>query len=245
MAVVNILKYGLIFSIIFLGSACFERDPNLALAPVSSGSANERPFYVVKKGDTLFSIAWQFDKDYKQLAYYNHISEHAKLQPGQRLNLISSRQLKPGPKVIKAKKSITPLPKNTTKPRRKPIRYSKYWYWPAKGRLLNKFSLVKHQKGIDIMGNVGSPVVASQAGVVAYSGNGLRGYGNLVILRHARNYLSAYAFNRKIFVKEGQQVKAKQKIAEMGKRSSGKGILHFEIRLRGKPVNPLNYLLRH
>jgi lipoprotein NlpD len=114
------------------------------------------------------------------------------------------------------------------------------WIWPAKGKLLDGFS--EATKGLDIAGKPGQPVAAAAAGKVVYSGAGLRGYGKLVIIKHNNTYLSAYAHNDKIFVKEGQTVTKGQKIAEMGSTDTDLVKLHFEIRKNGKPVDPLKHL---
>jgi lipoprotein NlpD len=116
------------------------------------------------------------------------------------------------------------------------------WMWPANGKLVTGFSDTANLKGIDIAGREGQPVAASAAGKVVYAGTGLRGYGKLVIIKHNATYLSAYAHNREILVKEGQQVAKGQKIAEMGNTDSDQVKLHFEIRRQGKPVDPLKYL---
>jgi lipoprotein NlpD len=116
------------------------------------------------------------------------------------------------------------------------------WIWPANGKLVTGFSDSANLKGIDIAGKEGQPVMASAAGKVVYAGTGLRGYGKLVIIKHNATYLSAYAHNREILVKEGQQVTKGQKIAEMGSTDSDQVKLHFEIRRQGKPVDPLKYL---
>ncbi len=116
------------------------------------------------------------------------------------------------------------------------------WMWPANGKLVTGFSDTANLKGIDIAGKEGQPVAASAAGKVVYAGTGLRGYGKLVIIKHNATYLSAYAHNREILVKEGQQVAKGQKIAEMGNTDSDQVKLHFEIRRQGKPVDPLKYL---
>jgi len=116
------------------------------------------------------------------------------------------------------------------------------WMWPASGKLVTGFSDTANLKGIDIAGKEGQPVAASAAGKVVYAGTGLRGYGKLVIIKHNATYLSAYAHNREILVKEGQQVAKGQKIAEMGNTDSDQVKLHFEIRRQGKPVDPLKYL---
>ncbi len=116
------------------------------------------------------------------------------------------------------------------------------WMWPATGRIVTGFSDTANVKGIDIAGKAGQPVVASAPGKVVYAGSGLRGYGKLIIIKHSKNYLSAYAHNRDIMVKEGQQVTRGQKIAEMGDSDSDQVKLHFEIRRLGKPMDPLKYL---
>lgn len=114
------------------------------------------------------------------------------------------------------------------------------WVWPAEGKVVGNFDSGK--KGIDIAGKIGQPVIAAGAGKVMYAGSGIRGYGNLVIVKHTNNLLSAYAHNKTILVKEGQSVTKGQKIAEMGNSDSDSVKLHFEIRQQGKPVDPSKYL---
>ena len=116
------------------------------------------------------------------------------------------------------------------------------WVWPARGKLVTGFSDTANLKGIDIAGQAGAPVIASAGGKVVYAGAGLRGYGKLVIIKHNNKFLSAYAHNREIMVKEGQQVTRGQKIAEMGSTDADQTKLHFEIRRLGKPMDPLKYL---
>jgi lipoprotein NlpD len=116
------------------------------------------------------------------------------------------------------------------------------WVWPATGKVIAGFSDTANLKGIDIAGKSGQPVVASAAGRVVYAGTGLRGYGKLIIVKHNNTYLSAYAHNRDILVKEGQQVGKGQKISEMGDTDADQVKLHFEIRRLGKPVDPAKYL---
>jgi lipoprotein NlpD len=116
------------------------------------------------------------------------------------------------------------------------------WLWPTSGKLVTGFSDTANLKGIDIAGKAGQPIFASAAGKVVYAGTGLRGYGKLVIVKHNNTYLSAYAHNKDLLVKEGQQVTRGQKIAEMGNTDSDEVKLHFEIRKLGKPVDPLKYL---
>ncbi|HEV3240438.1 MAG TPA: peptidoglycan DD-metalloendopeptidase family protein [Casimicrobiaceae bacterium] len=116
------------------------------------------------------------------------------------------------------------------------------WIWPATGKVVAGFSESANLKGIDIAGKAGQPVLASAAGKVVYAGTGLRGYGKLIIVKHNNTFLSAYAHNREIAVKEGQQVAKGQKIAEMGDTDAEQVMLHFEIRRLGKPVDPAKFL---
>lgn len=116
------------------------------------------------------------------------------------------------------------------------------WGMPAQGKLVGTFSESENRKGIDIAGKLGQPIYASAAGKVVYSGSGLRGYGKLLIIKHNKTYLSAYAHNDKLLVKEGETVTRGEKIAEMGKTDSDRVELHFEVRRLGKPVDPANYL---
>lgn len=116
------------------------------------------------------------------------------------------------------------------------------WSWPVNGKVLTSFNDAASAKGIDIGGNQGQPVLASAPGKVVYSGSSLRGYGKLVIIKHNKTYLSAYAHNHQILVKEGQEVAKGQKIAEMGSTDTDRVKLHFEIRKLGKPVDPAKYL---
>lgn len=117
------------------------------------------------------------------------------------------------------------------------------WRWPAEGKVIESFSDVQGgNKGVDIAGSRGQPVFATAAGRVVYSGNALRGYGNLIIIKHNDDYLSAYAHNDTILVRDQQEVQAGQKIATMGSSGTSSVRLHFEIRYKGKSVNPLRYL---
>lgn len=116
------------------------------------------------------------------------------------------------------------------------------WIWPARGPLLHGFNQGSNPKGVAIGGQAGEPVIASAAGKVVYSGSGLRGYGKLIIIKHSDEYLSVYAHNRVLLVKEGERVTKGQKIAEMGSSGAERVALHFEIRRLGKPVDPLKYL---
>ncbi|MBB6521451.1 peptidoglycan DD-metalloendopeptidase family protein [Pseudoteredinibacter isoporae] len=165
----------------------------------------------------------------------------------------SSKPKKPKVKTKAAPKvasGATSKPRSKTKTRAPSNKKSKTqkqagisWRWPAKGRLLARFSGPNGlNKGIDIAGNLGEPVVSAAAGRVVYAGNGLRGYGLLLIIKHNEQYLSAYAHNNKLRVKEGDIVKGGQRIADIGSSGANRMKLHFEIRKNGKSVNPLSYL---
>ena len=117
------------------------------------------------------------------------------------------------------------------------------WKWPANGRVLRGYIATNPSRnGLDIVGTEGQPIMASAGGEIVYSGNGLLGYGELIIIKHSERMLSAYAHNKVRLVKEGEQVSAGQKIAEMGRNDQNEQLLHFEIRVRGKPVDPRGYL---
>lgn len=240
--------------------------------PVLDGVANQAQNsalrdYQVQKGDTLYSIAWRFALDYNELARINHLVEPYTLHVGQQLQLKSSGDNRPSaykpprksPKpTITRQQSVKTSPKQVVqqpvaKPSTKPITIKKaatryagglYWRWPAQGIVVKGYSPKGNasNKGIDIAGRRGQSVMAAADGKVVYRGSGLRGYGRLIIIKHNAAYLSAYAHNDKLLVKEGQVVKAGQKIAEMGNSDARRIQLHFEIRKKGKPVNPLRYL---
>ena len=246
-------------------------------APVSSISnaskTYERPKidgarYKVKRGDTLFSIAFSAGMSHKLLAQNNNIKKPFTIYPGMWLNLSKK---KPPNKVVnkssvskKWHKKLDPknkakYSKTVTKPKRSAEKSSPKsnrvslnggtakkiakWIWPAKGRVVSVYSATSQgNKGIDIAGLKGSNIIASAAGKVVYAGSALKGYGNLIIIKHNDDFLSAYAHNERLFVKEKQQVRQGQLIAKMGNTESKTVQLHFEIRFRGKSVNPANYL---
>ncbi len=144
----------------------------------------------------------------------------------------------PKPETKKRPKSQTPSPVKKAEAKL-PRKFT--WTWPAKGLIVRKFSQ-KGNKGLDISGRLGQPVYAAAGGRVVYSGSGLIGYGKLIIIKHNKSHLSAYAYNNRLLVKEGDTVSGGQRIAEMGQTGAKQVKLHFEIRRDGKPVNPLRYL---
>lgn len=252
--------------------------------------------YRVQYGDTLYSIAWRYDLDFKSIASWNNIKSPFTIYPGQKITMR-------GPEIESAEKTYLFTPADRATPesepmvqapdysdpenipeappvksdekkkqavpeRRKWVKPSKKttvakiqnkpqvvskpvilpkgkisWSWPIKGKVVSTFAANNHErKGIDIKGHANQKIKAAGTGVVVYSGAGLLSYGNLIIIKHSDRYLSAYAHNKKLLVKEGTQVNKGQTIAIIGKKSNVTNLLHFEIRKNGKPVNPLVYL---
>ncbi len=284
-------------------------DPSQTVSETDGIDGKEGQRYIVKKGDTFYSIALNHGINYNELAEWNGIEDPSTIKPGQSINLsvpskqaqpslfalprqapsteidvatqssdlvpevnTATRKLKTEPKAYKLlyseeavaqlQRSVYPYPiMQTTKtapPAEKIARIEAAptpasrvsdnklnssnveWMWPATGKLLASFS--KKSKGIKISGESGQPVLASAEGKVVYSGDGLRGYGKLIIIKHSSTFLSAYAHNSKILVMEAETVEKGQKIAEMGSTDADRVNLHFEIRKHGKPVDPLKFL---
>jgi len=253
-------------------------------------SADEKDWrpevYVVQKGDTMYSIAFNYGYDYHELAELNGIKDPTLISIGQQIKLFPGRAasdmpevvevkqvenlLKEQPKLVKYNYSekalalaakvqdevspmVTTIARVDSKPKpvEKPISVASAdivkdtdlnWGMPAQGNVIARFSESANRKGIDIAGKLGQSILASAAGKVVYSGSGLRGYGKLIIIKHNSTYLSAYAHNDQILVKEGQGVTRGQKIAEMGRTDADQVKLHFEVRRLGKPVDPAKYL---
>jgi lipoprotein NlpD len=210
--------------------------------------------YTVEKGDTLFSIAWTYGWDYRELASANSITPPYIIYAGQKIDVSNPRVRRTALKSNtssrastrareKTPASVKRVVKATAEPPQIPLRTTKVWQWPTSGHVIGRFSTKKPQnKGIDIAGEKGEPIKAVAAGMVVYAGKGLRGYGNLVIIKHDTQYLSAYAHASRILVQEKEQINAGQVIAEVGSTGTDKVMLHFEIRRNGRPVNPLLYL---
>ncbi|WP_339486082.1 peptidoglycan DD-metalloendopeptidase family protein [Pseudomonas sp. EL_65y_Pfl2_R95] len=218
--------------------------------------------YLVRRGDTLYSIAFRFGWDWKELAARNGIPAPYTLRVGQPIRFDGK---KPSSVVVAKQPSVRGSSTRTVRPATststvKPVASkpvvatsqvksvsgtSSGWTWPTKGTVIGRFSSNGSlNKGIDIAGDLGQPVLAASDGSVVYAGSGLRGYGELVIIKHSSTYVSAYGHNRRLLVKEGQKVKAGQAIAEMGSTGTDRVKLHFEIRRQGKPVDPLQFLPR-
>ena len=214
-------------------------------APVTTASsaASKRTggnVHIVRSGDTLFSIAWAAGVDYRALGRWNGIRSPYVIRPGQRIKLTP-------PARSPSKNTAPPVPADTAaaKPKSQATTSSvskSGWIWPVEGPILAKFSTRSGRKGIDIGGANGRGVRAAAGGRVVYAGSGLRGYGKLIIVKHDEVYLSAYAHNSKLLVQDGTSVKKGQQIALMGDTGTDRVKLHFEIRRRGKPVDPLKFL---
>lgn len=226
-------------AIIFLCSCANERGA----IPVNEKS--QSIYHSVVPGDTLYTIAWRYDLDFTALAVTNHLKQPYVLHPGQRIYL-NAKKVTAATAIVKPNKINTPqqIPDkpasaSTTALATENIR----WHWPSSGKLLSRFNLQTGlNKGIDIEGKLGQPVTAAATGTVVYAGSGLLGYGNLLIVKHNEQYLSAYAHNSRLLVKENDRVTIGQAIAEMGNSAADRVKLHFEIRKEGKPVDPLGYL---
>lgn len=240
-------KFILLSLIIFL-TGCGSRTD---LAPVEELRWQpQRTFQAVhrvKKGETLYAIAFRYETDYRQLARLNHLQSPYSLRIGQVLRVrgvAMPRSFKPSrPYKPQSPPKIHP-PISYTKPSRGSFFHfgSSSWLWPSQGRVVANFVPQQGKKGIDIAGRKGEKIHASSGGTVAYAGSGLAGYGNLIIIKHDNQFLTAYGNNAKNLVKEGQKVKAGQIIAEMGIIDRRFWGVHFEIRKSGIPVNPLSYL---
>ena len=201
--------------------------------------------HVVVRGETLYAIAFRYDQDYRHLAQANHLHSPYTVRVGQVIRLQPNRRSarltysRPS-KAVRYEKRVwrtaTPPANLTSKVQ------CVGWLWPVRGRVVATYVPQQGKKGIDSAGKKGDKIHAAAGGTVAYAGNGLSGYGNLIIIKHDNQYLTAYGDNLHNLVKEGQRIRRGQIIAEMGVVDRRFWGVHFEIRKAGKPVNPLNYL---
>ncbi|ASL27454.1 peptidoglycan DD-metalloendopeptidase family protein [Azotobacter chroococcum] len=261
---------GVAFALLLAGCASSSRDSEQVVEqPVTPRITSGQ--HVVSRGESISSIAMRYGWDWRELAARNGIAAPYVIHPGQRIQLGPARQGDTGQTVrqpapaatvapaaasarlptvatapLKPAEGKTQAKPAATAPDARPAMSSRSpsgWAWPAEGPLVGRFSSNGSlNKGIDIGGQLGQPVVAASDGSVVYAGGGLRGYGELIIIKHSDIYVSAYGHNRRLLVREGQQVKAGQTIAEMGSTGTDRVKLHFEIRRQGKPVDPLQYL---
>ena len=193
--------------------------------------------YRVVAGDTVYSIAFRNQLDFRDLALWNDIGADYLIHPGQVLRLTAPARASapPGRTATRPAEPVAPAPRDEP-----PLPPPHHWLWPTRGNVVKPYGGLA--KGVDIAGNFGQPVVAAAAGKVVSSGSALKGYGELIIIKHDDLHLSAYGYNRKRLVEEGAKVAAGQPIAELGLGPEQKPVLHFEVRRRGKPVDPLEFL---
>jgi len=221
-------------------------------------------WHSVRKGETLYSISFRYGQDYKQVAQWNNIAAPYVINPGQAIRIAAPPPGQRSPVISTATKNtpaivssstVTTTRKNTaakTQPKNTIIVTTKpaphypdkvIWRWPVRGKVIQTFSDKQPgRKGIDISAARGTLIKAAASGRIVYTGAGLTSYGKLIIIKHNEQFLSAYAHNQKLLVKEGQDIAAGTAIAEMGDSGTDRVKLHFEVRRKGKPVNPLRYL---
>ncbi len=232
--------------------------------PPGFENAGKTGYYTVKPKDTLIGIGLEAGQSHKDIARWNNLENPNRIEVGQVLRvtpLVSSEGTAVAKPVTTGAATATAIAAGSAKPASTPASALATpaavtaavtapaasseddlgWIWPGSGPVLAGFDEAKN-KGLDIGGAAGDAVLASSDGKVVYAGAGLRGYGNLIILKHNNMYLTAYAHNQTLLVKEDQAVKKGQKIAEMGNSDADRVKLHFEVRRQGKPVDPVKYL---
>jgi lipoprotein NlpD len=233
----------------------------VAEAPKPGAENEGKPgYYTVKPGDTLIRIGLENGQNWKDLVKWNNLENPNRVEVGQVLRVVptgmdpntagpkpvatanvETRPLSTAAAAASAASVATAAPPPSATPPAARGDDDINWMWPANGPVVSAFDDAR-SKGIAITGKAGDPVYAAADGRVVYAGSGLRGYGNLVILKHNNTYLTAYAHNQKLLVKEDQSVRRGQKIAEMGSTDAERVQLHFEIRKLGKPIDPAKLL---
>ncbi|TAN26704.1 MAG: LysM peptidoglycan-binding domain-containing protein [Castellaniella sp.] len=245
-------------------AGCASRSSRAPVSDQSSGtspasaSAAAHGTYTVRAGDTLYKIAQEHGLSVARLSELNNITNPSQLSIGQTLRLEGGAPASSGSAsaAVATPVPVTPpsLPAASasegnhaaaSEPASTSASHASdanliSWGWPATGKIIQGFNT--STKGIDIEGNTGSPVLAAADGKVMYAGNGVRGLGNLILLGHTNGFITAYAHNHTLLVKTGATVKKGAKIATIGQTDTTSPRLHFEIRRRGTPVNPLSYL---
>ena len=209
---------------------------------------------IVKPGDNLYSISFVAGFDYRDVAVWNGMADpEATIYPGQVIKLYppegeeysgyqQAEEVSPSQPASQSVSTSNEQAPSTTVTVPAVTSASTGWIWPAQGEIISGFSKSKRLNGIQIAGVSGAPIKASADGSVVYSGTGLIGYGRIIIVKHSPQFLSVYAHNSRVIVKEGERVSKGQKIAEMGSTDADRVKLHFEIRKNGTPVDPAQYL---
>jgi lipoprotein NlpD len=228
-----------------------------APTPALDPNAGKPGYYTVKQGDTLIRIGLESGQSHRDIARWNALENPNRIEIGQVLRVVPPEDAVVTKPVAVAKATSTALPPASaasapTKAASAPASASSNnnssteddisFAWPSKGEVIDGFDEAKNRKGVDLGGASGDAVWAAADGKVVYADSGLRGYGKLIILKHNSMYLTAYAHNQTLLVKEDQMVKKGQKIAEMGSTDADRVKLHFEVRKQGKPVDPTKYL---
>lgn len=219
-----------------------------ACASSSTSGVQRAGYYTVKKGDTLYSIGRRFNQTPSTLARWNNLPSTTQIDVGQVLRVApEGRAATTSTARTTTAKSTTSTPAQSSaaqESRARAIAAANAekinWMWPTSGK--RSPSADRNKKGVDIDGRAGQSIAAAADGSVIYAGNGVRGYGNIIIVKHSNAWLSVYAHNQSLLVKEGQQVKRGQKIAEMGNSDSSEVKLYFELRRNGESVNPTAFL---
>lgn len=246
---------GLLMATLLLLHGCRSLEP----APVDSRDlgAEEPPgHHRVRAGETLYAIAWRQGLDYRRVAEWNGVAPPYLIYPGQMIRVIPPETAEVSPKSTRKGGPVAKAPsssefKKPEAPKSSPGSQAASaaasgplkWQWPVVGKVVQTYrNGDRTRQGIRIAGTLGQKVAAAEGGSVVYSGSGLIGYGNLIILKHDKDYLSAYGFNRKLLVKEGDRVARGEQVAELGQAPGGEYLLHFEIRRSGSAVDPLPLL---
>lgn len=212
------------------------------------GVENVPSVYEVQKGDSLFAIAWRYGLDMNRIQQVNKIVDPNRIFVGQKLKLKAADSRSRSTTTVasrgksKTSGSTSSRPSSTAEPASH-VPQKGNWVWPMRGAVVRKYNPNQiGSNGIRIAGKPNQTINAAEGGLVVYQGSGLNGYGNVVIIKHNNGLLSAYGFLSKAVVKEGQQVKKRQKIGTVGYGNNKELMLHFEVRRGGKPVNPLGYI---
>ncbi len=216
-----------------ISSACTVLLCTTLLAACAGTSSGDQ-YYRVQRGDTLYRISRRFNQPVSRLMAWNNLKNPSQLEVGQRLRVGSAR----GSSNTRSHTANQPV--NRTSAERTTAPPSSL-QWPVRGEIITPFN-GGSSKGIDIAGSAGTPVKAAAPGRVSYVGEGIRGYGKLILINHTGGMLTAYAHNSQISVREGQQVSAGQTIGSMGSSGTDRVKLHFEVRINNRAVNPLDYL---
>lgn len=228
-------------------------------------------YYIVHSGDTLYSVAFRHGMDYRVLARKNHLQSPYAVKVGQKLWIGRARHAPLSPEIAPgssgglqgttdASNTFMVIHPEQTGENDTNVANNNNpqfivdnalgsrqgaWRWPTEGKIVSRFAPANGQKGVNIVNQAGTPIFATAPGSVVYVGQGLEGYGKLIMIKHNSEYLSAYAHNAQVFVREGEHVNAGEKIATMGDTGTSRVMLHFEIRKAGRPIDPLRLLPHH